>query len=500
MPLRWGGKGMKKEKEKINEIKRAGAVFSIFLFVTYCYFFSATGPNQNTRYDLTRAMVEEGTFAINSFHRNTMDKSNFDGNYFSDKAPGSSFIALPVYGAAYGIATLLFGREAARTDSGIQLFLFQLVQFTTSSLPGACLGFFLFLYLSAFSGHGRIQTPYLASIFIMLGTQLFSYSTMFYGHVPAALFLFLAFFLFEREFSSSRVFMAGTMGGAAVLTEYTAFPALLILFGAALSQNYDRTGERFPANRILFFGLGLLPCTLLILLNNWIISGDILTFGYSRVEQGFQTFMDRGFFGISAPNPVVFLALLLGSYRGLFILSPVLFFWFWGFKILWQSGRNERRTAVTSSFIILYYLVLNSGYNIWWGGASAYPRHLTAAIPFFAIFIFIILNNSGKLMRYIAVFFGFASVLNGLVITSTMPQILEEVDFPLIALYDAFLDGDFGIPLYGSPFVNELYDVVHRGKNFGMIFGLSGLLSLLPLLLLWTGWCIWFLKKKPAGK
>ena len=64
-------------------------------FVSFAYFYGGGGWNQNSRFDLLRAILEQHTLRIDSYHDNTEDKAHFAGHYYSDKAPGLVFLALP---------------------------------------------------------------------------------------------------------------------------------------------------------------------------------------------------------------------------------------------------------------------------------------------------------------------------------------------------------------------------------------------------------------------
>lgn len=46
---------------------------------------------------LTRAIVDEGRLEIDSYYNETGDRAYYNGHYYTDKAPGLSFLALPVY-------------------------------------------------------------------------------------------------------------------------------------------------------------------------------------------------------------------------------------------------------------------------------------------------------------------------------------------------------------------------------------------------------------------
>ena len=74
----------------------------LFLGLLFCfgYFQQVPAWNEYSRYDLVRAIVEDGSTQIDRFHGNTGDKSFRDGHYYSDKAPGTSFVAVPAYALA----------------------------------------------------------------------------------------------------------------------------------------------------------------------------------------------------------------------------------------------------------------------------------------------------------------------------------------------------------------------------------------------------------------
>src|SRR5262245_62035968 len=75
----------------------------VLVFGAYAYFYQGGGWSTNSRFDLTRAIVERGTVAIDAFHENTGDKSERDGHYYCDKAPGLSWLAVPPYALAHAV-------------------------------------------------------------------------------------------------------------------------------------------------------------------------------------------------------------------------------------------------------------------------------------------------------------------------------------------------------------------------------------------------------------
>ncbi|MBP6633988.1 MAG: hypothetical protein KA297_31540, partial [Kofleriaceae bacterium] len=81
-----------------------GAALLTLSLVAYAYFYQAGGWNQNSRFDLTRALVERGTVRIDAYERNTGDESRRAGHMYSDKAPGVSLAAVPAWAAVRAVS------------------------------------------------------------------------------------------------------------------------------------------------------------------------------------------------------------------------------------------------------------------------------------------------------------------------------------------------------------------------------------------------------------
>ena len=79
------------------------ALLGCVTFFSFIYSMRA-GGNQNSRFDLLRAIVERHTLQIDAYHENTQDKAHFQGHYYSDKAPGLVFLAVPFAWRADGDA------------------------------------------------------------------------------------------------------------------------------------------------------------------------------------------------------------------------------------------------------------------------------------------------------------------------------------------------------------------------------------------------------------
>src|SRR2546423_429364 len=74
--------------------RQAAIALFLLCFGTYAWFYQAGGWNQNSRFDLTRAIVERGTVRIDAYEANTGDKSLRAGHFYCDKAPGLSWLCV----------------------------------------------------------------------------------------------------------------------------------------------------------------------------------------------------------------------------------------------------------------------------------------------------------------------------------------------------------------------------------------------------------------------
>ena len=80
----------------------------LLAFFTAAYFYAGAGWNQNAALDLTRAIVERHTFAIDAYAANTGDVSYANGHVYANKAPALSFLAEVPYLLvhAFGVTSL----------------------------------------------------------------------------------------------------------------------------------------------------------------------------------------------------------------------------------------------------------------------------------------------------------------------------------------------------------------------------------------------------------
>jgi hypothetical protein len=491
---------------RLRELPRATAL-CVALVCTFAYFVGPPAWNQNSRLALTRALVERGDPIIDDWHATTGDKSFRAGHFYSDKAPGVSLLATLPY-AAFAAFRRISGSELPQVrviplDPAIAaagqapapdelepgdvlvydsawLAALWLCRMFTVSLASLVAGALFYLVMLRELG-GRRELARAAGLLWLLATPAFGYACGFYGHQLVGALLFAAFALIvlcdgHARVSVGMIALIGALLGWAVLSEYTAaVPVALLVAWASVRRGLAHGG--------FGFGLGLalagLPWALVLAgYHTWAFGGPLKT-GYDFVYlDEFAQGMAINF-GIGRPRLDVLGQLTFGSYRGLFYLSPVLLLAVWGLALRMferpepsaDAGGPPLRAIDLwcCTLIIAYYLLLNSAYYMWDGGASLGPRH---AVPMLA-FLAVGLGPALVRVPWATVVLGLVSCIHVVLITAAGPE----------------------APGHGNPVwayaVPRLFADAPPGTatTLGRLLGLPGPLSLLPLLALW--WLLW---------
>jgi hypothetical protein len=472
------------------EHRRTAWTLALVLFGSYAYFVPAPAWNQNSRFALTRALVERHETIIDPDHETTGDKSWRDGHFYCDKAPGASVLAAVPYAIVYGVGRLL-GADAPAV-SVIPLDPRDLVAGRVPTpaerLPGDRLHYNrshrLGLYLAGLFSVGIVSVLGALALWLLLvrragvslatasacaltyalATPAFPYSTALYGHQLCGALLLVAFVATvapERGAVDRGIgLVVGLAAGYAVATEYTAVvPAAMI---AALYLR--RHGARASAPMVL----GALPSVVLLAAYHSAAFGHPLATGYDYVWLPEFAEGMRVRYGIGRPSPRVLLAIGFGSYRGLFYLAPVCLLASWGLvRELWRpsiAGRDAIAVALASC---AWFVLLSAGYYMWDGGAAVGPRHVVPMLGLLALGLPIARRTVPGVFAVLAV----VSAAQLLLATAAMPEAPQ-----------------FGDPLWEFALGHVLGRAAATdaiASNLGLLLGLPGAWSLLPLMVLW---------------
>jgi hypothetical protein len=346
---------------------RAGP-WTIGAFALLAVYFSGqfppfANPNELSRLETIYAVVEQGTFAIDGaipVLGDHEDKSVTAGRFYSNKAPGLSFAAIPVY----RLLRVFWPRPRAAGD-----FIFVLLRLLV--VTSVCVA-----ALARFSARlGSVPGAALVVLAVSFGTPFLFYARTLFGHAWTASLLFLAWDLLrcaeEREHRQRilwTIAASGAIAMEAAISEYPLAPVVALL---ALRAFSGRSSRRL----LLFIAGASVPLALLFIYNAICFGSPFVLSSAREAASLYAGLVHKGFFGVGLPSLGVAWRMLVSPSRGLLLFSP---FWLWaplGFAKWWRSGHERADSRFVLAAGVVYF-VLMTGYANWHGGWSLGNRYL----------------------------------------------------------------------------------------------------------------------------
>lgn len=425
-------------------LRRTCITLFVLLILTYAYVNQGSAWNQNARFFMLQSMRYHDTLSIDAYHYKTGDKAFYNGHYYSAQAPGTVFLAWP----AFTLASAALDHLEFPHDSPAKLLSIHWLTCIGSVALLAALGgalFFLLLTQWMSSRHALI-----AVLGFFLGAAPFPYATQLFSHAATiGLFSIALWLVLYRKFKSSNVMMrftvAGLLCGAAVSCE---FPAVFAAGGIFIFILCTRPKLALP------FAIGGAVPLLLVALHNVAIYDSPFAHGYTYT---IHSDADGGLFKI--PGFSSAWTLLFSPMRGLFFWSPIFLLLIPGCVYIWREAKSLFWLVVISS--ILHTLFIMS-FVASHGGYALGPRYLAPILPLLMIAAARGFSRFPKIGIILAIFSILLHGMGTLVWAGPPTKYLN----PLAELYIPLL-------LKGSPVV----------PNLGMLTGISGLWSFVPVIL-----------------
>jgi hypothetical protein len=342
----------------------------ILTLIACAYFYAGGGWNQNSQFDLTRAIVEDHTFAIDRFAGNTGDLSRYNSHVYANKAPGLSLLAAIPY-------ALILAFEHGRYEAGSAV-LQSINGYACTVLTVGILAALVPAMLYR-EGRRRGMPPlWIAAVALtsVLATEMWPSSTMFVAQVPSAAFMFLAFVLARRDTGTAQI-TAGALAGLAGITNYLCIPAAAAITIYALIRS--RHGVAAAA-RVMAGGA---PFAVMLVVYQKISCGGFFTTPMSTMDERFVT--KGAALGIlQRPSMGALYEISIGPYRGLLFFAPVLVMVLAGI-VLWFRGGRDRSELSALLAISAIFIAFNVSFNNWEGGFGIGARYLVPVIPLWGL-------------------------------------------------------------------------------------------------------------------
>lgn len=349
---------------QLPETRGVARALFVLVLVAYAYFYGGGGWNQNTQFDLTRAIVERHTLRIDGYAENSGDVSTYGAHVYSNKPPGISLLGVLPYAIAAAVERSCGLSLDAPRVMAVNLWIVTIVVCGGS---GALLIALLYVYLVQ-----RLALAPRDALMIVctvaFATYVFSYSTLFFAHVPSALFLFFAFAWIEE-----RPLLAGFSAGLSGLCFYFCIPAAVILIALLLRKR----------RALCLYLAGAVPTALALFGYQAFCYGSPFRVSTDSQNAVFQT--QGAWRGVLLmPRLDVLAEITLLPRRGLFYLSPVLLLAFAGAVVMLRKRVMRRELAVITAIVLLFF-VANAAFNGWHGGSAIGPRYVLPVVPLLAI-------------------------------------------------------------------------------------------------------------------
>ncbi|MGH9200357.1 MAG: hypothetical protein ACRD2A_03875 [Vicinamibacterales bacterium] len=355
-------------------------IFAAAMIVLGSIHSANTSWNVNSRMALVFAIVERGTFAIDGYESSiffTMDKAEFNEHYYSDKAFGVSLLCVPLYAAMQSVA------HALGLEWGLQWKIYAL-RMWSASLPAAMSLSLLWLLMLRAGAPPR--RALIAVTIAFFGSSWFGYSTLAMPYSPGIAACLGAFYLsLYPPGGELRLWQAATIGGLcgfALICDFLFGPIVLAVAIAFLLKL--RAGSTRPTALLGASVLAGLVSLAAFFVYSYAIFGRLSMPYEFEVLPVFREGMARGVMGITAPRlgPAWFLT--VHPYRGVFFWSPWITLALAGCVMGIREAGARRFWGWAGLLSFVCYLTLNSGYYMWWGGATMGARlmlPMMAALP-----------------------------------------------------------------------------------------------------------------------
>lgn len=370
-------------------MRKAFLILWCLLLFTYCHQRHFDYPTPASRLALLHAIVTSGKLSLDARPFRTPDKVEHNGLYYSDKAPGTTIVALPFFALALSI---LPASEALNESNDRWLVSSWLACAGALAIPavlGACaLWLWLRTWISDRWAFITICSLWLGSFPLPYSTLLFSHSLVI-GCLSASLWLLnigLESHSTKARHQNYKFALAGFLLGYAVASEYTAAIVALAIFLWAIcvgskSLTSTRIISRPALVSFLLVSAGGVPPLLMIPAYSFFCFNNPFVLPYSL--QAIFPEMQKGFYSIGLPNAQTAWNILFSPARGLFFWSPVLLVGLAGYP---ELLRRSRGLFWLTYIAPLVHIVILSGRTWdWQAGFTLGPRYLSPILPLLAL-------------------------------------------------------------------------------------------------------------------
>ncbi|MCK4401033.1 hypothetical protein KAW08_01865 [bacterium] len=442
-------------KKKVYKIE---LLIFVVLVISYGYFFRKLDWNGSTRLDLAWSIVDNHSLSIDAYHENTGDKAFYKGRFYTDKAPGISFLGAPFYFIASKIS-MFFQPSSALVD---YIFKIYIPTFFVVIIPSAIMGVIFYRLTNLFLNN--ISLSILGTMSYSLGTIVFFYSNMFYAHHVAGFLFFTAFYILVRstnikEVDKSKIFLSGTLLGLAILCEYPMmlFAIFIFIYLFIVSKSIKP---------LAYLALPVCLAIIILCIYHYACFDNPFKTGYNYEHLSyFAKHHAQGISGIKLPKLSRIIKLTFGLKMGIFMMHPFLLFAFPGAYFGLKSKKKRE---------FLFFIIISAAVVLFYSSFKFFAeRFLITAIPFLCILaIYGVAKLKSKILT--SIFTALAGISSILMLFATGTDVLTHQKDAMFYHNIFHCLGDSSIYIF------------FEANLFSILFEKTRMLTLIPIIAIWA--------------
>jgi hypothetical protein len=447
-----------KNSSKDDGIIFPAVAFALVLFI-YTMFAGGTtygkSPNEQSRIELAVSLAKFGSVSIDpvlSVYGIPFDRSVRNEKNYSDKAPGLSLLSVPIV----WLADSFLPREG-NSDLPSYWAVRHLLSWLLIILPAA-----LFPFIALLNFASARRPTYQIALLFALVTPILTYTSVFFGHVPAGVLAAIGWMLIleskTRNPSPGSVAIAGLILATATTIEYPSAITALVIFATMAMR-------KMPVKVLVIFAgsclIGFLPC----LVYHQYAFGSPFTTGYAfKSDWWHGSLHQAGLFGVTIPRLESLFGILAGTRRGILFYCPLLLLIPFGLIRMEQDKKSSSFPYVALGVLYIWFA---AGFSDWQAGWSAAARHLVPCLFIFlfpfarALEYFATVGKKYSLLPWTMLVVTGFSITGSFLSVSLSPFFPEHFSSPLGQLVlPAMADGFFApTPLFGAHLSLRAYGI-----------------------------------------
>lgn len=340
----------------------------LFALTLTLYLFTAGGSLTTTdavaTFDVTRAIVEQGSVAMSGNILGREEERGVDGRYYAPFGLGQSIYNIPFYLAAKGLDAA--GIRLGKPDSLAKA----LVALGETVLVAAIVRE---SFLLAVAVVGNVPAAALAALTLGFASVLWPYSRFGFNQ-PLACFTLLAAsrqaFVGVRAHSTRRLVAAGVWLAAGLMTRHELALAALPIAAWIWFDGMPRVAPADRARRLVAFAPGLIVGVVSWGIYNFVRFGHPAISGQDPVT------------GFGSPVVPGLLGLLFSPSASVFLYSPVALA---GVVGLFYLAKRDRSAALFFASLLLLFVVFYATIGNWLSGRAYGSRYLLVLLPYVGV-------------------------------------------------------------------------------------------------------------------